>query len=139
MKFKIALHTPKKDACSSCETYKNMTEEQRIDMQESYDAHLRRKVESRQLKDEHKQRAKEDPQFYTSAFHLEQVRQCPLGQNNLLTISRDVPDRNKSSGFWQFQQSHRISCSGDFPDRFRDFNHYIIYVLIMQKSARKKA
>ncbi|KOB73144.1 Uncharacterized protein OBRU01_09799 [Operophtera brumata] len=64
--YNISFFQPRKDQCDFCFQYLNSTAEQKIAMQESYDAHLEEKLLSRQEK--HEDRCKIDELTPTKAY-----------------------------------------------------------------------
>jgi hypothetical protein len=123
--FNISFHIPKKDACSVCEGSKNASPEQE-QQEEAFNQHMRNKDEARDLKEELKMKAKKSETFYTGCFDLQQVLQCPYGQNNLFYYKRKLDVYNLSiyslgdgaahCYMWDEREAKRganeVACSG---------------------------
>ncbi|KOB79027.1 Uncharacterized protein OBRU01_01246 [Operophtera brumata] len=69
--YNISFFQPRKDQCDFCFQYLNSTAEQKIAMQESYDAHLEEKLLSRQEK--HEDRCKIDGKNIVLVFDLQAI------------------------------------------------------------------
>lgn len=74
------MHIPKKDQCEQCESYKNSSATEKLEMQDAYDKHLIEKELVRSEKKRDKERAKVDPTYIVSSFDLESVLPCPRGE-----------------------------------------------------------
>lgn len=74
--FNIGFHSPKKDQCDLCESYKNSDNEGKLKLQESYDLHLKEKVLSRNEKDADK--LNQDG-VHVAVYDLQAVMPVPKG------------------------------------------------------------
>ncbi|KAJ8019349.1 hypothetical protein HOLleu_42112 [Holothuria leucospilota] len=85
---KLKFHVPKKDLCGLCDTYNRGNAVERNAIQAKYDRHITEKQAVRQLKEELKLKAKDNPQFVVAS--LTYSRFCMfrnlLGERGVLRI-----------------------------------------------------
>ena len=93
-KYNLSFFKPKKDKCSACKAYKNLKElgtgkenedggkmkQQELD--ENYQAQIRRKTEMRTLKSEAKKRSMLDNMFHFVTFDLQAILQLPCADSS---------------------------------------------------------
>lgn len=72
--FNIAFYSPKKDECELCLAYKNASQEEKNQMQNKYDTHLKEKELSRSEKQADKASDK-----VVTVYDLQAVLPCPIG------------------------------------------------------------
>lgn len=75
--FNLAFFSPKKDQCDKCAAYHNADDEEKIKLQQEYDAHHIEKQLSRQEKTD--DRSKINSLFKVACFDLQQVIPVPKG------------------------------------------------------------
>ncbi|KAM3960074.1 uncharacterized protein ACR2FA_005875 [Aphomia sociella] len=78
--YNISFFRPRKDQCDLCLQYKNSTPDQKVLLQESYDAHLEEKTLSRQEK--YDDRCKIDDKNKVLVFDLQAILQSPRGDTS---------------------------------------------------------
>lgn len=75
--FNISFLVPKKDLCDLCNKFENSTIEQKAELQEEYNVHIKSKDLAREVKNTDKERAKHDANFCACVFDLEQILPAP--------------------------------------------------------------
>lgn len=78
--FNIGFFKPKKDQCSTCETYKNSNEEEKRGLEESYRKHIREKEMSREEKEKDIKEATVNEKKVVAVYDLEAVLPTPCGE-----------------------------------------------------------
>ncbi|CAG5052666.1 unnamed protein product [Parnassius apollo] len=78
--FNIYFFVPKKNLCDLCESFKNANEEERFEIQESYEQHLLEKKLARDHKEKDKNR---NDGVIVAVYDLQAVIQVPKGQVSL--------------------------------------------------------
>ena len=86
--YNLGFFQPKKDQCDLCTKFSNSDENERSEMKEQYDTHLRNKTAAR--KPFEKLRAQESPEHAAACFDLQQVLQCPYGNISPFYYSRKI-------------------------------------------------
>lgn len=76
--YNLSFHRPKKDACSTCEKYKNAKD--KAPLQEAYDAHMANKIMARESKERDKEEAKVNPGLKVFTFDLQSVLATPCSR-----------------------------------------------------------
>lgn len=113
--FNISFHTPKKDQCDLCETFKNADEDGKQSIIEAYRKHLKEKDLSRREKEKDKN-AKIDSTI-VAVYDLQAVMPIPKGQISLFyyksrincfnfTVS-DLYAKNVECYFWDETEGKR--------------------------------
>ncbi|XP_060810179.1 uncharacterized protein LOC106142604 isoform X1 [Amyelois transitella] len=113
--FNISFHTPKKDQCDFCESFKNADEDGKNNIIEVYETHLREKELSRKEKEKDKT-AKIDSTI-VAVYDLQAVMPIPKGQISLFyyksrincfnfTVS-DLYAKNVECYFWDETEGKR--------------------------------
>ena len=72
-KFNISFFQPKKDQCSFCETFKNSTPEEQLNLQQNYEQHIKNKTRSREEKVSDVLKSKENSSIKVACFDLQAV------------------------------------------------------------------
>ncbi|CAH1107724.1 unnamed protein product [Psylliodes chrysocephalus] len=78
-KFNLGFFKPKKDLCSVCETFKNLSEVEKENKKEAFQTHTKEKALARIEKDSDKNFALNDKNILLSAFDLQAVTPLPNG------------------------------------------------------------
>lgn len=78
-KFNLGFFKPKKDLCSVCETFKNLSEVEKENKKEAFQTHTKEKALARIEKDSDKNLALNDKNILLSAFDLQAVTPLPNG------------------------------------------------------------
>lgn len=78
-KFNLGFFKPKKDLCSVCETFKNLTEVEKENKKEQFEIHTKEKALARKEKDSDKNSALNDKNILLSTFDLQAVTPLPNG------------------------------------------------------------
>ena len=101
--YNLSFFKPKKNKCSACEAYKNLKEsgtakenedggkmKQQQELDENYQAHIRRKTEMRTLKSEAKKRSMLDNTFHFVTFDLQAIIQLPCADSSPMYYKRKI-------------------------------------------------
>jgi len=81
--FNKFFHHPRKDQCEICYIWGCLTEEARKKEQEKFDAHMKRKLDAKTLKDDDKKAPQRDSRIVYACYDLQKVMtlpKCPVGQ-----------------------------------------------------------
>ncbi|KAJ8964794.1 hypothetical protein NQ314_004601 [Rhamnusium bicolor] len=78
--FNIDFHEPKKDQCTTCESYRNYNEVDKKQLKESYNKHLRDKNLSREQKEKDAEDAKTEKNKIVTVYDLQAVLPTPPGE-----------------------------------------------------------
>ena len=93
--FNLGFHTPKKDSCKQCESFKNKTSsEQDEDCVKEHMQHLKNKDTCRKVKTESKEQAQKDASYRSYSFDLQQVLPTPAGTASTLFYKRKLSSYN---------------------------------------------
>ena len=74
----LKFHHPKKDQCGLCETYRKGNDEEKKDLHERYEKHIREKEKVREIKENLKANATTQKRFLAACFDLQQVLFLPM-------------------------------------------------------------
>lgn len=88
--YNLSFFSPKKDQCSKCVKYENLTGQAKEDFKAEYDAHIERHSESQAAKADDKIRASTDQNFVSATFDLESVLQIPHSKESSTYYSRKL-------------------------------------------------
>uniref|UniRef100_A0A6P7H5S2 Uncharacterized protein LOC114346528 n=1 Tax=Diabrotica virgifera virgifera TaxID=50390 RepID=A0A6P7H5S2_DIAVI len=75
--FNLSFFIPKKDMCDICNKYTESTTEEKNEIEEEYQTHIRNKEVARQLKHADKEEAKLNSELCAAVFDLEQILPVP--------------------------------------------------------------
>ncbi|CAH1993850.1 unnamed protein product [Acanthoscelides obtectus] len=75
--FNLSFFQPKKDLCDMCHRYENGSKEEKREMEDEYQQHLRNKKLARDIKAANKERAKQSTKLCSAVFDLQQVLSVP--------------------------------------------------------------
>ena len=75
--FNISFFKPKKDLCDSCHKYENSTSDEKLELEEDHQEHIRNKNLGRELKNDDKEKALSNSNFCAATFDLQQVLSAP--------------------------------------------------------------
>lgn len=75
--FNLSFFQPKKDLCDTCHKYGNLSIEERAEMEEQYNLHLKNRNLSRDLKNNDKELASTQKTLCVAVFDLQQVLSVP--------------------------------------------------------------
>ena len=87
-KMGLKFHVPKKDQCGLCSTYRNGNQEEKEQLQERFDRHVREKTLVREKKEVMKRKALSDERFVCVNFDLQQVLHLPVSKRSELFYKR---------------------------------------------------
>ncbi|CAG9765712.1 unnamed protein product [Ceutorhynchus assimilis] len=111
--FNIGFHKPKKDQCSTCETFRNSNEEDRKQIEKSHLKHLKDKDLSREEKAKDVQEAKTEKDKMVAVYDLEAVLPSPCGEisdfyykSKLATYNFTVYDIAQKQGYCYVWSEH---------------------------------
>ncbi|CAH1111408.1 unnamed protein product [Psylliodes chrysocephalus] len=94
--FNIGFHRPKKDQCDFCIKFSNYSDDEKRNVQEEYDLHLKRKQEAREHKQLDKERKKNDNLFQVFTMDMEKVliiyNLSSLAENNYMWHELNDPE-----------------------------------------------
>ena len=82
--FNLGFHKPKKDQCLTCSKFKNLTGEEKEAFSAIHEAHIERKTESQNCKNDDKKRSERDPSYKAITFDLQAVLYTPYTDISLL-------------------------------------------------------
>lgn len=120
--YNISFHRPKKDLCSTCETYKIKQKENLNDSEtdEKYKEHIIRKEQARNEKSNDSKQAKEDNSYFVGTFDLQSVLFTPCSMVSTLYYMRKLSvynltiyshgDKRGTCYMWNEGQGRRGSC-----------------------------
>lgn len=96
--FNIGFHLPKKDKCVTCESYKNLEEEDKktIEQSEKYKNHIKDKEECKKIFLEEQTQSKTNSSFLCASFDLQKVLNTPHSKSVTLFYSRKYSYYNES-------------------------------------------
>ena len=77
--FNLGFYRPKKDQCIECVNYKNKSAEERAQVQDAYDMHIKSKDRAQMEKKRDRERMEKDKGFVTATFDLQSILQLPIG------------------------------------------------------------
>lgn len=75
--FNLSFFKPKKDLCDLCHKYETSSGQQKAEMEENYNEHIKNKELSRQIKNHEKELANQDRRLCVANFDLQQVLSTP--------------------------------------------------------------
>jgi len=78
--FHLSFHKPKKDQCSTCAIYNNLSPEEKENKKEAQMLHLKNKELARELKAGYKEQALKDPTHKSFSFDLQSVLYTPCSE-----------------------------------------------------------
>lgn len=85
--YNISFFQPKKDQCEDCTSYANASEEEKSELKEKYDQHLKEKNLAREEKDDDKKHTPDN--CIVSVYDLQAAMPCPRGDvSNFYYISK---------------------------------------------------
>ncbi|CAG9766085.1 unnamed protein product [Ceutorhynchus assimilis] len=87
-KMNLSFHRPKNDQCGTCRVYHQASEEEKIKIKEIYDKHIVEKEAVRELKENFKSAAKNDPKIFCACLDLQQVISLPISNDNAIFYKR---------------------------------------------------
>lgn len=88
--FNIGFFKPKKDQCDVCEGYTNATNEDKVQLENTYKFHCVNKEKSRQLKDDDKKEASKNPQTSVICFDFQKILSTPKTEASCLYYKRKL-------------------------------------------------
>ncbi|KAK3917338.1 Methylthioribose-1-phosphate isomerase [Frankliniella fusca] len=88
--FHLSFHKPKKDQCSTCANFRNLSDEQKALRAEDQARHLKNKDLARNEKSAHKQEALENDSFKSFTFDLQSVLYTPCSEVSSFYYSRKL-------------------------------------------------
>lgn len=88
--FNLGFFHPRKDQCLQCENFRNLGETEKLNHQEEYGKHLKRKVDAQQRKRSDKEEATRDSSFVTATFDLQSVLQLPSSDVSTMYYKRKI-------------------------------------------------
>lgn len=91
--FNYSFFRPKKDLCGTCALYEQADEMKKIELEDKYKAHLKRKERVRQIKEEEKDLADESTTTI-AIFDLEKVLSVPQCEIGIFHYKRKYPIYN---------------------------------------------
>lgn len=104
--FNLSFFKPKKDLCDVCEQYKLSSDEEKIQIQTSYEEHIKNKTLARDIKNADKERAKTDPKLCVAVFDLQKVLTSPQSEvssfyykRKFATYNFTIYDLQKKQGY----------------------------------------
>ena len=93
--YNLGFHTPKKDSCKQCESFKNKTSSEKDeDCVKEHMQHLENKDMCRKVKMESKEQAQKDASYNSYSFDLQQVLSTPSGTASTLFYKRKLSSYN---------------------------------------------
>ncbi|XP_012940161.1 uncharacterized protein LOC106012278 [Aplysia californica] len=90
----LAFHSPKKDQCSLCNSFRKGDEAQKNELREIYNRHEAEKQKVRQLKEDCKKMAQADHSILAGNFDLQQVIYLPISHEDALFYKRRLSNFN---------------------------------------------
>ena len=90
----LSIHRPKKDQCSLCSTFRKGDDATKDKLKEQFNKHIAEKKMVRQLKEECKNKAIEDPSILCANFDLQQVIYLPISQDSQIFYKRRLYNFN---------------------------------------------
>ncbi|VEN35333.1 unnamed protein product [Callosobruchus maculatus] len=118
--FNIGFHKPKKDQCSTCECYRNSSEEDRRQLQEMYEKHLRDKDLSREENAKDVEDAKTKENKIVAVYDLQAVLPSPSGdvssfyyKSRLATYNFTMYDIVRKQGYCYVWSEHRAKLGAN--------------------------
>ena len=93
-KMGLKFHTPKKDQCGLCSTYRNGNQDEKEKLQERFDRHIQEKTLVREKKEEMKTRALADDRCVSVNFDLQQVLYLSVSKRSELFNKRRLASYN---------------------------------------------
>lgn len=88
-KRNISFFIPKKDQCTMCESWKNISEEEKNVQRVKYDAHVEAKIQSREEKAKDVAKGREG-MVLVCCYDLQAVLQTPCGEVNMFYYKRKL-------------------------------------------------
>lgn len=85
--FYLKFHTPRKDMCDKCFRFQNSCEEEKNELRDEYEQHLKRKVSAREFHDKFKEDAIAK-NIHFIEFDLEAIRYCPSSNAKAIFYKR---------------------------------------------------
>lgn len=116
--MKLKFHSPKKDMCGICESYRTGNPTLRAELSEKYTRHILQKEQVRRLKDEAKEKSGLDAKYVTASFDLQQVLYLPKSNRSEVFYKRRLAcynltifDIGSREGFCYFAHEG-LTCRG---------------------------
>lgn len=129
-KYNLGFHKPKKDQCKKCLAYNTISDDaEKIQKEEEYNLHLKRRTEARERRDEDKLSAQHDSKTLSFNFDLQAVLNTPKGPAGQIFYLRkfavynftiyNLGNQDVSCYVWNENQGNRganeiSSCISDF-------------------------
>lgn len=115
----LSIHRPKKDQCSLCVSYHQSNDCEKVGLQDKYKKHVGEKERVREIKDQCKKEAQENPNILCASFDLQQVIYLPMSKESAIFYKRrlsiynltvyNIADRDCHCFTWDETQSKRGS------------------------------
>ncbi len=94
LEFNLGFFQPKKDQCDFCVKYDKSNSVEKEQLKEEFDRHLLRKSSSRDVKDNIKTEAQQNPEISAACFDLQQVLTTPHSMSSQLFYRRKLATYN---------------------------------------------
>lgn len=78
--FNISFFVPKKDQCAVCETFKNSSDEEQINLKATYEKHILCKTRAREEKQADVEKSRSNSNLKVVVFDLQAVLPTPSGE-----------------------------------------------------------
>ena len=105
--FNLSFYRPKKDQCNACEIFKNRTADEKEQLKESHENHMKQKqVAQDEKKKDREKMANSSGTTITATFDLQSVLQLPSGSASLLYYKRKLILHNCTV----YEDSKRAFC-----------------------------
>nr|CAH7761196.1 unnamed protein product [Callosobruchus chinensis] len=88
--YNLSFYKPKKDQCQMCVKFNAATEEKKQQLEEEYNAHIKRKQDCYEAKVRDKARSMEDKEFMCCTFDLQCVLQIPSSDVSPMYYARKI-------------------------------------------------
>lgn len=88
--YNLDFHMPKKDQCDDCVAYKNMTDENKQEVKNDYELHIKNKNTARNWMNEDKRLAKNNSSMCATTFDLEKVLTMPRSESATMYYKRKI-------------------------------------------------
>lgn len=118
--MKLSFNRPKKDQCSLCNSFLRGSDQEKLELADRYDLHIKEKRAVRLLKTKYKQEAIDDPSILCASFDLQQVIHVPISNDNAVFYKRrlgvfnltmyNIASKECSCFTWHEGQGKRGSC-----------------------------
>ena len=105
--FNLSFYRPKKDQCNACEIFKNRTADEKEQLKESHENHMKQKqVAQDEKKKDREKMTNSSGTTITATFDLQSVLQLPSGSASLLYYKRKLILHNCTV----YEDSKRAFC-----------------------------